>query len=616
MSIQAYLKKAGEGLQKKINDNLEYAKNNPYPADDLDKVVKSVGETSALAKIYGPAGEKARVSSFSPDIIAMAMDEAKGLSPDLWKRLEKGQKGLNKIKSNDEVLSKLDLEKELRKSYSEVLSKMAGTDLTIDELLKSDSGEFNDVALDLDLDTYGASDLLQVAFQEIRDQGKTGPQPSQINQENENLEKLNQASSTINETASEKRESSPITSTQINDQEKSPTDQSTVKSTNENVLSGKGELIKSEETQTETPSQEISINLEEKAPLQITNESVTKEVQATSSPVNVTVESIPQKEVPLSSTVSSNTTINSSETSISEPSNITNETNSFEPSNITNTSSTNSLASPLSLTAINNSSNLTESSEPIIQSTAAESTFSTSLLEKLMGGTINSINSESLVNNENSSQSVIERFKSSLNQIESFDNTNQLTSLTSEGPETISSNFMESINNSEKILQNRENENTNSETSLISSVNNIEKIKESINSNENSSNLEKNSSTNSSLKSIDRNNVTVDRKNMEVVKQSVPKSDVQNNSTQITNGGSADSTSLNQNTSNGVTATEVNSNSQSNSNTSQITNNSAESEMTPANTSVNIDISQLESAISRLERILISGIDVTIKDNA
>ena len=611
-------------MQKKINDNLEYAKNNPYPADDL----KSFGETSALAKIYGPAGEKARVSSFSPDIIAMAMDEAKGLSPDLWKRLEKGQKGLNKIKSNDEVLSKLDLEKELRKSYSEVLSKMAGTDLTIDELLKSDSGEFNDVILDLDLDTYGASDLLQVAFQEIRDQGKTGPQPSQINQENENLEKLNQASSTINETASEKRESSPITSTQINDQEKSPIEQSTVKSTNENVLSGKGELIKSEETQTETPSQEISINLEEKAPLQITNESITKEVQATSSPVNVTVDSIPQKEVPPISTVSSNTTINSSETNVTEPLNITSETNVTEPlnitsetnvtepSNITNTSSTNSLVSPLSSTTINSSSNLTERSEPLIQSTAGESIFSTSLFEKLMGGTINSINSESLVNNENSTQSVIERFKSSLNQIESFDNTNQLTSLASEGPEKISSNFMESINNSEKILQNRENENTNSETSLISSVNNIEKIKESLNSNENSSNLEKNSSTNSSLTSIDRNNVTVDRKNMEVVKQSVPKSDIQNNSTQITNGGSTDSTSLNQNTSNGVTATEVNSNSQSNSNTSQVTNNSAESEMMPANTSVNVDISQLASAISRLERILISGIDVTIKDNA
>jgi hypothetical protein len=600
LSIQAYLKKAGEGLQKKINDNLEYAKNNPYPADDL----KSFGETSALAKIYGPAGEKARVSSFSPDIIAMAMDEARGSSPDLWKRLEKGQKGLNKIKSNDEVLSKLDLEKELRKSYSEVLSKMAGTGLTIDELLKSDSGEFNDVILDLDLDTYGASDLLQVAFQEIRDQGKNEPQQSQINQENENLEKPNQTISTINESTSEKRESSIIASTQINDQEKSPIEQSTVKSTNENVLSSKGELIKSEETQTETPSQEISINLEEKAPLKITNESVTKEVQATSSPVNVTVESIPQKEVPPISTVSSNTTINSSETNVTES------------PNITNTSSTNSLVSPLSSTAINNSSNLTQSSEPISQSTARESTFSTSLIEKLMGGTINSINNESLVNNENSTQSVIERFKSSLNQIESFDNTNQLTSLTSEGPEKISSNFMESINNSEKILQNRENENTNSETSLISSVNNIEKIKESLNSSENSSSLEKNSSTNSILKSIDRNNVTVDRKNMEVVKQAPLKSDIQNNSTQITNGGSTDSTSLNQNTSNGVTATEVNSNSQSNSNTSQITNNSSESAMAPTNTSVNVDISQLASAISRLERILISGIDVTIKDNA
>ena len=578
MSIQAYVKKAGEGLQKKISENIEYAKSNPYPVEDLDKAVKSIGETSALAKIYGPSGEKAKLSTFPPDAIAAAMDEAKTISPTLWGRLDKGQKGLNKLKSNETVLSKLDLEKELRQAYSQALSNMAGTELTMDELLKSSPEEFGDVLMELDINTYGAGGLVQEAFKEIHSQPNNEKTGSQINSEEPPITKTEGPSSVINQEESNVKSESPVNEP-INDKSNSPTESATISGTSENVSATLGELIEPVEESSDLESSAISINLESTEPVVLTNESIIKEASGGGTPINEAGSEFNQNtfnefasQVFNQNTnnsiesIESNSKVNSSEVNDNTSSVINSVQNSEEYTQF----------SPSESNRITNTVNADLGSGQSQSSVLETESVTNNTLDKTLSNSINSFEKDLFSNEEMSIQSLIEKMFS-INQTNSLQNNESF----GESREDVS-NMMNSENNS----------------SILSD--NVEKISES-----------------SSLASFNESDRTiVDRQNVSLTKPTIQSETSQNTTEGSNTNVSMATTSYGQPTQVTPGFNSETSVSNQTSNSSQTTNNSTSSESTSsASPGQQSNLSELASAISRLERILLSGLEVTIKDN-
>lgn len=121
MSVAAYLKKVEDGIQKKIKENLDFAEKNPYPVEDLKKITAPLGEKSVLAKIYGPNGELIKTTTVPPEKLAAAKDEANAI-PGLWKRLQDGQRGLTKKKAIETTLLSINPKEELNAAYSKFYS--------------------------------------------------------------------------------------------------------------------------------------------------------------------------------------------------------------------------------------------------------------------------------------------------------------------------------------------------------------------------------------------------------------------------------------------------------------------------------------------------------------
>jgi hypothetical protein len=158
--IEAYINK----LQETIDKNITYAEKNPYPLEEL-LGLKEAEPDSAISQMFGENGE----INGTGNLRAPAMTQDK----DLYKKLYRGNKGLNKLKRN-EMLSSADPEELLNQRYSSFISNIGakvslGANINVDDILNSPSEDFEeyyDYLVDSDyfIDPWQFS---QAAFVEI-----------------------------------------------------------------------------------------------------------------------------------------------------------------------------------------------------------------------------------------------------------------------------------------------------------------------------------------------------------------------------------------------------------------------------------------------------------------
>jgi hypothetical protein len=156
-----------------------------------------------------------------------------------------------------------------------------------------------------------------------------------------------------------------------------------------------------------------------------------------------------------------------------------------------------------------------------------------------------------------------------------------------------------------EVINTRENTNTLSNSDNINSSSSINRIEKTLGTNY---------SSESSTTSDNSNNTMVDRTKINLTK---PSTSISNNSSNSSTSENSNS-SANSSNSTGVTATSVSDMNINNQTSTYNSNNQNQTTQAPVqepvNNIVNIDIDQLVQSIRKLEKILISGIDVTIKD--
>lgn len=167
MSVSLYISEFKESVDAQIQKNIERAKENPYPLDELNEIKASDPE-SAIAKMFDENGQ-----TVNPLIASQLAGDASSQNKDLYERLRKGSKAMQRLKTNDE-LAKLDPQEELRKEYltfKNAINRSAslGSDINVKKVIELDEDGFEDIAFSL---TDGGSgrvnvNVLQSAFREL-----------------------------------------------------------------------------------------------------------------------------------------------------------------------------------------------------------------------------------------------------------------------------------------------------------------------------------------------------------------------------------------------------------------------------------------------------------------
>ena len=429
----------------------------------------------------------------------------------------------------------------------------------------------------------------------------------------EPFESNNQSStSAINPALPNEVSSISPTSNTINDQIGEADEDIAIKENGESVLSNKEELIEELNSSDEDLSPSININLEAELP-EISQESA---VQSNQTTLNTLNSSIDNSSVESNSESSINDISNEiGESSINDISNEATESSISDISNTTSDTTISDISNTTSETAINDISN--ESNESLIND-ISNATSETAINS---GSTLDTLNSQIDQNIQNSTEGNqnLSVTQSELNTPSVTENTNKNTevnnNLESSENKNISTTASQSSVNSLNFTDTLSNSNE-TETSTQSSVNNLENTESTTESVESYNTSEDIDRSNSSVNSNELTNVTVDRKNMEVLRSAEPSEINQNNSQQSANNTSNSNFSESQATSNTSDSSLVQTNESSTNNSQSSPQSSTPmSEAQVTNNTSSIDISQLVNSISRLERILLSGIDVTLKDN-
>lgn len=537
MSIQAYVNKVKQGIDAKIKENLDYATAHPYPVDELNELIESLGPDSNISKIYGPNGELASLETFSNEDITAAIKEAESVRG-LWKKLQAGQKGLTGKSFADQTLSQINPENDLKSAYlifstaiDDYISK--GSRITFDELFNTETDNFIrylkfGLDLPITLNTFGADDLVKEAFIELY---------------NKSIEQLE---TPINSTST-KNEEATAPAPQIN-----PEQPGTSQKTQQSAANAINPENKKSSEATVTSSSKESVTA---SPGELTKES-TKPAESKVSPININLESTKQAVKP-------ETTVKPNQTTLTSKS-----------------------------ATINNTIN-------------KPTTIPTSKVEAISNISNNSINS-SVSKSELNALPTTEKIQNVKEKINNTIGSSTIEKLT---------NTSEKLNSNTVNLKDTVSKDNVSKLATSSVVNNLQK-NDSITKSLDSIKSLSTTQTASSVTKESNNNITVDRKSMEVSKPKETKEITQNNSSQSSNSVSNSNTSSSPSTSTNSTNS-VTQSSESSTNNSNVNNQSA----TPSqgtqqvNNTSSIDISQLVNSINRLERLLLSGIDVTIKDN-
>ena len=158
MSVAKYIENYNQKRNEHIQKNIDYANDNPYPIDELN----ALEEKSVFKLIFDENGKN---NSHSKDLIRLAINRSR----DLYDRLDRGSKGLHKLKQNEDLL-KIDPTSELESRYSAMIDGIRTTNLKLTEVLDGDNFEETyDYIMDganiqgLDAD----SDIVKMAFKEL-----------------------------------------------------------------------------------------------------------------------------------------------------------------------------------------------------------------------------------------------------------------------------------------------------------------------------------------------------------------------------------------------------------------------------------------------------------------
>ncbi len=566
MSVDLYLAAATEEIQKKIQKNIEFAKNNPYPAEELASVLKSLGPTSNLAKAYNVSGKN--TESLPVETMVAAKQEADSF-PGLWKKLEAGEKGLKRLSSN-EFLKKINVSDELNSNFNKFTSKIVSLGLGVSTILSDEISvdEFSDILIDFNIELRGSSEIQKAAFIELYEKNKKSSSPVSPEKKESptQLPETAKTGSPIN---------TPMSSSDSTNVEKKPNDSKPSPINLEPKTSAEStNIISSEGSVTSKPGE-------------ISTENVAEPVEK-GSPININLEAkIPTPEIPVSE---KNTTILNTSTSsklekevapelapqpspINVESKVENKEKTVETNNQTSTEG-----------PINEIEKEKKSGGFLSKVGKVAKTVGTALnlpSFKELGGQATSLFGASVINTKSKISDISKSFSNTRNSL-----------------------------NREESLTNSSNSSINNETSsssLNSTVNNtpVTNIESSVNNSEVSPNIEK-TSNNLAVSTQNQVNTQVEKTRPVVSAPPISNTSTQNNN----NTSSSTSSPTILNTQNSPSSQS----SASSSNSTVTQNTSSTPESAQPQVGVNIDINQLVQSISRLERILLSGIDVTIKE--
>lgn len=567
MSVDLYVKKSKEGIAKKIQDNLDFIKSNPYPLEQLNAAASSYGANSSLAKMFDSTGKK----DVPPEIMKSAKDEA-STYPNLWTSLLNGNKSLKREKENI-LLAKADPAKSLKDSFSKFISELnkatsLGSSIKLDDVFsdKTSKDEFEDLLYSTNMEgvsSFGADDLVQSAFAELYKvksptSKEAAPQSAPIN--------------TTDLTTKPGQESkiSPINSTKSESKEK-------VSSTSaeSGITSKSGELSEDSNIDKGKVSPEININISqlEKKP------ELTLEKSASAEPVKL--ESATPSALASSTKETSTNTINSTSKTSESVSKIEAAKPSVESS----------VNLPIAPPAQSTVSNLSNSSNSSI------STEQPSTLNNSTGAvTANTVN-----NTETKTSKFFSKVGKAMKSVGSALNLPALQELgkmvggpTGSAKEGITSNVSGVTNAS-----------SNSSINNISNTSTASSIQESPKSTLDSSSNTKVSSNNTVSVNNAKSNLSVEQSKPSVSS----KSESSSSKTENINLNSPTTVSNNEGSQNTSITSQ-----QAPPEVTQVSQEKQSSSPAAVSGGTMVDMSELTKSIARLERILISGIEVTIKD--
>ena len=563
MSVKAYVKGVEDGIQKRIKENLDFAEANQYPKDELDVVLKALGPESTISKLYTLEGQTAIFPARTPAAAVEAKQQAEEFYPGLWTRLSAGQKGMNRLKQNTEI-TLIKPENELNAAFIKFINELTkfislGAKIKIEDIFsdKTDNDTFEEYLdeFNLHLNTYGANDLIRPAFTEL------------FNKKQLSVPKLVEAtSSAVNATpvSTEGKDlpaasinSTTASSTPTNSATSNPINPTATKSsepTSVTSLEG-GVTSKTGELQTENiletdPSKAININLENKP-----------------------IDSKPAEGSTSNSTTASATSNSTTVNDVSSASSVT--------GNLLNTSTNTGVTGDKNIMNVANTTNQ-----------SSTGTVNENKPEKEKGGFLSKVGNfakkAGAVLNLPSIGTLGEQAKglfgaAGANINSRISEVKESFAINSNKSESLASPTSSTVNNS----VNSSNTSTNTAPNVLAVPNTADV-----------------SNTKNLLKTETQNSMKVEQKLPGVTATSTPAPVASAQIAPVT------STVV----SNAVNSQTGSSPQTTNTNTAQNIQAASQPASNPPGMGVNVDMNQLAQSIMRLERILISGIDVTIKE--
>jgi hypothetical protein len=340
LSVDLYVSRIKEINEATIQKNIEYAKLNPYPVEELKKAIAQAGENSELSKAFNENGRSPDYINFSAQVRAKAKEQAEEYLPGLYERLGNGHKGLDRLKQNEELLaddpktdvnnSFLAFQKGVRKLIDlkypivpKVLFSEETDDATFEEYLNECRVSYN----------QGSVKELKLAFIELYkvQQSKTPETATDsLNLPKEDaLAAESDAKSPINDNGALKKEETP--SSPINNEAAKQAETTETTGTAQATVATTPAELKTEEASPQpTESKDININLESTAP---STDTKAGEIFSSSSAINANTDNSTTANSETTSTSVTNSAINMAE---SKPTAVSNNKRSLFKSVVNN----------------------------------------------------------------------------------------------------------------------------------------------------------------------------------------------------------------------------------------------------------------------------------------
>ena len=580
MSVAIYVKEANLGIQKKIKKLLDYANAHPYPTGEIAAARKNKkkykGNQLAIAQLLSIYSEEGPLvddlSTIDDETIRFVKEAAELISPGLWQRLQDSQVGLAKRDEVTNYYNTLDPEKEIREAYQKFYAVLSSSDSKKSQAAKklldeSPADLFVDklkmeCGLDLALNSFGADGLVQAAFRDIFIEKPAVTKPAST----ESVSTKQASSGTINE-------NKPSVSTQA-------ASNTSIKS--EGTINENKQSVSTSANPVTSNKSEGAIN--EKTSVKVEPTVVTS---ADGSITSKTSELQTENILPANPAQSVNINLENKQPEQAASTSSTN-TSSTNTQNITNNS-----GNILNSKSGKNKTILKQKES--VEKTSESSSINTERKEK--GGFLSAVGNLAKKAGSALNLASVSELRDAAGGFFGATGANVKSRV-----EEITESFKNTSINSQKNINSSSpttNTNTNNESAVNSQTNN-----QLLNT---STDLGQ-TSTSSNVSSENQSNINIEQKKPTVLQVAPSVSSSQSNSSNATDASNVIKTNTSTNTSSNTSNSAVSSNTAPKNNSEPISTDNSKTGGTY------IDMLQVTQAISRLERTILSGIEVTIKD--